>query len=203
VPPDAAGLGDAIGAGLADAGRVVVPAFVSDDLVRRLRERARSLDRDARFAPARVGRAGSRTERADIRGDRIAWLDATTTDAAERELAAALDGVRLAANRALALGAFDGEFHFAIYPPGAGYARHRDRFRDDDARVLSCIVYLNLDWRDGDGGHLRFHDDGGASMDVRPDGGTLVAFLADRHEHEVLPATRERMTVSGWFRQRG
>jgi len=201
VPPDEAGLSDAIGAGLADDGRVVVPGFVTDDLVRRLRGRARTLDRDERFAPAGVGRAGSRVERADVRGDRIAWLDATTSDQAERELAAALDGVRLAANRALALGAFDGEFHYAIYPPGAGYARHRDRFRDDDARVLSCIVYLNLDWRDGDGGHLRFHDDE-RSTDVRPDGGTLVAFLADRHEHEVLPATRERMSVSGWFRRR-
>jgi len=202
VLPDEAGPADAIGRGLGDAGRVVVPAFVSDDLVRRLRERARTLDRDDRFAPAGVGRAGSRTERADVRGDRIAWLDASTTHTAERELAAVLDGVRLAANRALALGAFDGEFHYAIYPPGAGYARHRDRFRDDDARVLSCIVYLNLDWHDGDGGHLRFHDDDGATTDVRPDGGTLVAFLADRHEHEVLPATRERMAVSGWFRRR-
>lgn len=202
MPPDEAGLAVVIGAGLADRGRVVMPGFVSDDLVRRLRGRARSLDRDERFAPGGVGRAGSRVERADIRGDRIAWLDTTSSDAAERELAAALDGVRLAANRALALGAFDAEFHYAIYPPGAGYARHRDRFRDDDARVLSCIVYLNLDWRDGDGGRLRFHDDGGASMDVRPDGGTLVAFLADRHEHEVLPATRERMAVSGWFRRR-
>jgi SM-20-related protein len=202
VPPDGAALADAIGQGLAGDGRVVVPGFVADDLVRRLRARARTLDRDGRFAPAGVGRAGARVERIDIRGDRIAWLDPSSTHAAERELAAALDDVRLAANRALALGAFDGEFHYAIYPPGAGYARHRDRFRDDDARVLSCIVYLNLGWRDGDGGHLRFHDGDGASTDVRPGGGTLVAFLADRHEHEVLPARRERMSISGWFRRR-
>ena len=100
------------------------------------------------------------------------------------------------------LGAFELEMHYAIYPPGAGYARHRDRFRDDDARVLSCIAYLNDGWRAGDGGALRMHLDGGA-RDVAPAGGTLVAFLSDRVEHEVLPARRDRIAVSGWFRRRG
>ena len=33
-------------------------------------------------------------------------------------------------------------------------------------------------------------------------GGRLVAFLSDRFEHEVLPATRERMSFTGWFRRR-
>jgi SM-20-related protein len=27
-------------------------------------------------------------------------------------------------------------------------------------------------------------------------------FLADRFAHEVLPATRERFTLTGWFRRR-
>jgi len=91
--------------------------------------------------------------------------------------------------------------HYALYPPGAGYARHRDRFRDDDARVLSCVAYLNDRWGPHDGGALRLHLDGGP-RDVAPIGGTLVAFLADRVEHEVLPATRQRLAVAGWFRSR-
>ncbi|HET9340154.1 MAG TPA: 2OG-Fe(II) oxygenase, partial [Casimicrobiaceae bacterium] len=122
-------------------------------------------------------------------------------DPAERELAVALDVLRRDVNRALAIGAFSLEMHYAIYPPGAGYARHRDRFGDDDARVLSCVAYLNDAWRDDDGGALRLHVAGGP-LDVLPRSGTLVAFLAERIEHEVLPAKRMRLAVSGWFRRR-
>jgi SM-20-related protein len=34
---------------------------------------------------------------------------------------------------------------------------------------------------------------------VLPEGGTLVCFLSDRFHHEVLPARRERLSVTGWF----
>ena len=105
-------------------------------------------------------------------------------------------------NRTLLLGLFSFEGHFAIYPAGAAYRRHRDRFRDDDARVLSCILYLNDGWSARDGGTLRIHLDGGGQYDVLPIGGTLVCFLSERFEHEVLPGKRERLALTGWFRQR-
>ena len=53
-----------------------------------------------------------------------------------------------------------------------------------------------------DGGQLRIYTGGGASVDVLPQGGRLVAFQSDRFEHEVLPARRERMSFTGWFRRR-
>ena len=94
------------------------------------------------------------------------------------------------------------EGHYALYPPGASYARHRDRFRDDDTRVLSCVLYLNEGWRREDGGALRLYVEGGRAIDVRPEGGTLVAFLSGRFDHEVLPARRPRLALTGWFRRR-
>ena len=184
---------------IADDGVAVVPGWLVDVLVSRLRARAAQLDAAGRFAPAGIGRGATRAHRDDVRGDRVCWFD--DDDPAERELAAALERVRRDVNRTLALGAFELEMHYAIYPAGAGYVRHRDRFRDDDARVLSCVVYLNDAWRDDEGGALRLHLPGGA-RDVPPRGGTLVAFLADRVEHEVLPATRDRCSVAGWFRRR-
>jgi len=30
-----------------------------------------------------------------------------------------------------------------------------------------------------------------------------VCFLSERFEHEVLPAKRERVALTGWFRRRG
>ena len=75
------------------------------------------------------------------------------------------------------------------------------RFRDDDARVLSSVTYLNADWGDRDGGALRLYLPRGAH-DIAPRGGSLVLFLSAEIEHEVLPATRERLSIAGWFRRR-
>ena len=192
-----AGVADAIG----ERGAAIVPAFLDPAQVARLRQRALALDAAGEFAQAGVGRSASREIREPMRGDRIRWIEPATGVVAERELADTLDGVRRGVNRALSLGAFELEMHYAIYPPGAGYRRHRDRFRDDDARVLSCVLYLNDDWCDADGGRLRLHLDEGAH-DVTPEGGTLVAFLSDRVEHEVLPTLRDRLAVAGWFTRR-
>ena len=120
----------------------------------------------------------------------------------ERILLAALEALRIAVNRELTLGLWRYEGHYALYPPGARYARHVDRFRDDDARVLSVVLYLNRDWHADEGGALRIGRRAGPARDVLPAGGTLVAFLAAEFEHEVLPATRSRLAVSGWFRTR-
>jgi SM-20-related protein len=113
-----------------------------------------------------------------------------------------LAALRLALNAGLFLGLFTFEGHYAIYPRGAFYRRHRDRFRDDDARVLSCVLYLNQDWTANDGGCLRIHIDDGEQCDVLPVGGTLVCFRSECFEHEVLPATRDRLALTGWFRRR-
>ena len=114
-----------------------------------------------------------------------------------------LEGLRVAINRSLFLGLFDLEMHFAVYPPGAGYQRHLDRFRDDDRRSVTVILYLNEHWTREDGGLLRFWPEPeSAPLDIVPCGGTLVSFLSDRFWHEVLPARRERMSLTGWFRRR-
>jgi SM-20-related protein len=89
-----------------------------------------------------------------------------------------------------------------LYPAGAIYARHRDRFRDDDARVISCVLYLNEGWQASDGGALRIHMPEGGWRDVIPLAGTLVVFLSERFVHEVLAATRSRLALTGWFRRR-
>jgi len=64
---------------------------------------------------------------------------------------------------------------------------------------------LNDAWQAADGGQLRLYLDGMAEapyLDVLPTAGTLVAFLSSRFWHEVMPAKRERMSITGWFRSR-
>ena len=97
----------------------------------------------------------------------------------------------------------DFQGHFALYPRGAAYARHFDRLVGSDVRAISAALYLNDDWsRGGRRTACASTPGGGASEDVLPLGGRLVAFLSDRFEHEVLPARRERMSFTGWFRRR-
>jgi SM-20-related protein len=192
---------DAVIDGLAARGYAIVRGALPPEAIAGLRERARALDGEGAFAAAGVGRGSGRAERRDIRGDRIAWWDEDATDPAERETRAWLEALRVRCNRGLMLGLDRIEAHYAIYPPGARYARHRDRFRDDDARVLSSVLYLNDAWRPEDGGELRLYA-GDREVEVVPEGGTFVAFLAADFEHEVLPSRRERLALTGWFRRR-
>ncbi len=151
--------------------------------------------------PARVGRGANERLDADIRGDSIAWVDAPTNEF-ERALLERLEALRLDLNRELMTGLVDFEGHFARYPAGASYHRHIDRLSGSDVRVLSAVLYLNEEWSDDDGGHLRLHLQEGGTRIVAPNGGKLVVFRSELFEHEVLPARRERLSFTGWFRRR-
>jgi SM-20-related protein len=196
------GIARVVADGLASTGYAVVADAFAPEAVSALRERALALDARGEFVAAAIGRGAARIAHPDIRGDRIRWLDQAHPAATEVIVWRTLDSLREALNRNLMLGLWSFEGHYALYPPGACYARHRDVFRDDDARVVSCILYLNEHWREEDGGALRIHLGKGEFVEVLPRGGTLVAFLAERFEHEVLAATRPRLALTGWFRRR-
>jgi len=187
---------------IAERGYVVAPQFFDASFVARLRSRLLESDAAGFFSAAAIGHGMQRVARADVRGDRICWLEPKSAAEAEQSLYEKLDALRVAANRELQLGLLDFEGHYAIYPPGRGCARHIDSFQDDDARVLSIVVYLNARWQTDNGGALRLHLPTGEKVDAMPQTGTLAAFLADRFVHEVLPATRQRLSIAGWFRRR-
>ena len=157
-------------------------------------------ERDGALRPALAGHGVGPID-AGLRGDRTRWLEPGLEAGPTEELLAALDALRVRLNRRLFLGMERLEAHVACYPPGAAYVRHRDRFRDDDARVLSVVIHLNPDWPEGAGGALRLYLPEGP-RDVRPAFGTVALFLSAEIEHEVLPAARSRWSIAGWFRQR-
>jgi SM-20-related protein len=174
---------------------------VDDALLAELRARCVELHAAGDLRPAKVGRGTNERLAPEVRGDFISWVQAPQRDA-EQRLVAKLDDLRAELNRGLMAGLEDFQGHFAIYPRGASYARHFDRLVGSDVRAISAALYLNDAWVPEHGGYLRIYTGGGRSEDVLPQGGRLVAFLSDRFEHEVLPATRERMSFTGWFRRR-
>jgi SM-20-related protein len=179
----------------------VVDDFVDQDLLAELRERCLELHASGALRPARVGRGAQERLAPEVRGDFISWLSEPALDA-EQRLLARLDELRVAMNRELMAGLEDFQGHFALYPRGASYARHFDRLVGSDVRAISAALYLNDAWVEEDGAQLRIYTGGGASQDVLPRGGRLVAFVSDRFEHEVLPGRRERLSFTGWFRRR-
>jgi SM-20-related protein len=182
---------------LSDQGYALVTDWIEPLLSQALRREADDHDRFGRLTPAGTGqRADQPATR--LRGDDTLWLDDPACGTASHDFLSALGTLRGDLNQSLLLGMDSIQAHYAHYPTGAGYIRHRDRFRADDSRVLSLVCYLNPDWPDDAGGALRLHLADGI-VDIAPSMGTMVLFLSDEIEHEVMPATQPRFSIAAWF----
>lgn len=184
-------------------GYAIIPDFLSASEMTALVSDLRALQQSGELRGAGVGKDAEVTN--NVRGDLIHWIEESSASPAQQIYLQRLEKLRQAFNRTLYLGLFEFEGHFASYPPGAFYRKHLDQFQHDSHRALTCILYLNDAWQEGDGGQLRMYlDDKDDSVyrDIQPQGGTLVTFLSARFWHEVLPARRERLSITGWFRTR-
>lgn len=186
---------------LAEQGWSQQNIFLPEALTKELASECRARFAKGQLRPAAIGRGDSQQIREGVRGDYIQWLEPGQSQACDRYLNL-LEQLREALNQHLYLGLEDFEGHFALYPAGAFYAAHLDRFRDDDRRSISVVLYLNDNWLADQGGQLRLHLED-RQQDVMPHGGALVVFRSADILHEVLPAQRERLSVVGWFRRRG
>jgi SM-20-related protein len=190
---------------LADRGWFSCVEFADPNLAGALAAEARSLWDDGAFRPAGVGRGAERQVRPESRGDSILWIDAEHPSALVRALWQLLERFRSHLNRELFLSLHDLELHYAVYPPGARYERHLDRFEEDNSRVITVLLYLNHDWRPEDGGALRLYprpDAADPVAEILPAGNTFVCFRSALVPHEVLPPRRDRFSIGGWYRVR-
>jgi len=189
------------GAELTSSGISVRDRFIASAQIHDLLQCAHARQARGDFAPARIGAQAHAQRREEIRGDFTCWLREPLYPA-EHSLLHQLEELRLELNREAYLGLFSLELHYARYPPGAGYARHVDQPFGTTLRQVSLVLYLNVDWEPPDGGLLRLHETDDRAVDIEPVGGRLVCFLTPGRVHEVLPARRERLSISGWFRGR-
>lgn len=186
---------------LAERGWTILRGLFSPEETDALAAEACRLWRAGQFKQAGIGR--ERRVRPDVRGDFIFWLDEHAPTPAQRTYWQRMTELRRELNRLLFAGLVSLEAHFAVYPPGAFYGKHVDRFASSADRAISCVLYLNRDWRPEHGGALRLYaSDRAAPVDVLPEAGVCVLFRSDSIYHEVLPAARERFSVTGWFRRR-
>ena len=201
---------------ITDRGYCVMDNFLSPSVIDTLASEILVLENGALLHAANTGRAQT-TVNTKLRGDSIYWLNESEASPAQQTYFDEMERLRYGLNRHLYLGLDLLESHLALYPIGAGYQKHLDRFKANDnsqlpQRQISCILYLNKDWLEEDGGYLRLYlnaDDAtdgivatASSLDIAPIAGRLVMFLSDTFYHEVLPAKRARMSLTGWFLNR-
>ena len=204
VPAECPAVLEVILDGLAGPGFAVVERAFPEDFLDALAGEAREAWAGGDDRRAGVGRGADRVS--EVRSDQILWLDPAAPTPLQARYLGALEHLREAVRRELFLPVEEVEAHFAVYPPGAFYRRHLDRFERMPHRLVSCLLYLNRGWRVEDGGQLRLYHSGSdgaeASLDVLPEHGTFVCFLSERIEHEVFPTARPRASLAAWLRQR-
>lgn len=189
---------ETIADGLADTGFVVVDNFLLPAEVEQILELDEFNDVSLHFSKAGIGKNTTRQINETIRGDYIKWIDKAKAPVPLLNYFEKLEQLIAFINQSLFLSLKDLELHLTVYPEGTFYKKHLDQFRIDDHRKLSVICYLNKDWLPEHGGELRMYLPNGP-LDILPGAGKLVCFRSDQIEHEVLPATRERRSITGWL----
>lgn len=202
--PDTAAGYDRVADALVDPGWLALSGWISEYERVALLAQLRLCSERGELRPAAIGQGATRRLASELRSDRILWLDAARDGATVAAFLARMDALRRALNERLFLGLADYECHYAHYAPGARYDRHLDRFRSDDARTLSTVLYLTDHWTPGDGGELRIfpRTAAGTPIDIAPHPGLLVLFTSADIEHEVLPTYVDRYSIAGWMRRR-
>ena len=152
-----------------------------------------------------LAKTGQQAENTSIRGDSIFWLDENSHEPSVQAYFIKMHLLKNALNFHLFMNVQELETHLAVYPIGSVYEKHLDQFNQCEGvqtRQLSSVLYLNNHWLAADGGALRLHLNEGEYLDIAPSAGKLVLFLSSQFWHEVLPATRDRISLTGWFRTR-
>jgi SM-20-related protein len=134
----------------------------------------------------------------EIRSDSISWLGENETHPEVKSYQTMLDEIRINLNQELYLGLKEHEVHFAKYEKGSFYKKHKDNFKSSNKRVVTFITYLNNNWVESDGGQLRLYEDN-KFTDITPIGGSIICFISEKVEHEVLMSNNDRYSLTGWF----
>tara|TARA_B100000745_G_scaffold16546_1_gene11898 strand:- start:7737 stop:8405 length:669 start_codon:yes stop_codon:yes gene_type:complete len=188
---------DSIAQSIREKGYSIHPNALAPDLAQSLWRHVTTME-PHQFKRAGIGRENDRQLNTFVRTDEVCWINGESD--AGRDWLAWTSALQQHLNRSLLLGLFSFESHFAHYAKGDFYKKHLDAFKGEANRVLSVVVYLNPNWQAQDGGELVIYLDDNEQVRVVPGFGTVVVFLSEDFPHEVLPASRDRYSIAGWFR---
>lgn len=182
---------------LAENDYVVVDDFLQEELYRIIMEFFSNAECEDRLKKAGIGSSGEFQIKSSVRGDFIYWLE----EKRDQELQGFFDlknELIEKLRRFCFLSLSGSEFHIAKYPKGSHYNRHLDQFNERSNRQITVLIYLNENWKKGDGGELVIYKEGEKIM-VEPIAKRLLLFKSDVIEHEVLKTNVPRYSLTGWL----
>ncbi len=176
---------------------VVINNFLFDEILLKIEHFFKEKQAEDDFHKASIGPATDSKIISEIRGDYTFWLDKKR----DHELDEFFDLIQetiAKLNRYCYLSLTDFEFHLAYYPKGSYYHKHLDQFNNRSNRLISFIIYLNENWKEGDGGELKVYRDSGDVI-VAPLYNRAILFKSGNVPHEVLMTHKGRRSVTGWL----
>ncbi len=166
-----------------------------------LRANIQSLCDSGNMNPSGMGNDLDVRKDKDFRGDKINWIGNQSKDQFELIYLGKIQKFINYLNKTCFTSINHFESHYSIYESRSFYKRHLDQFKSEKGRKYSIVLYLNLDWKEEDGGILSLYPKGGEQIDISPLGGRMVFFRSDEMEHEVHASfTRDRRSIAGWLK---
>ncbi|MEP2024138.1 MAG: 2OG-Fe(II) oxygenase [Reichenbachiella sp.] len=182
---------------LSEESCLVIDDFISDHELSIFLDYFQEHLNDDDFKKAGIGAGTDFQLKSQVRGDYIRWLN-RDNDTELADFFARIDEAIAKLNRYCFLSLSGSEFHMAHYPQGTFYKKHLDQFNHRSNRLISVILYLNTDWKEGDGGELKLYLDGHEKI-IAPIAKRIVFMRSDQVEHEVLETHVDRYSLTGWL----
>jgi SM-20-related protein len=177
---------------------VIIDNFLPQEVLSNLKTFFTEKEIQDKLDKAAIGATGESKVINEIRGDYTFWLS-KDRDGDNLQLFEVLDEVKFMINRFCFLSLSDYEFHLALYPVGSFYKKHLDQFKGRNNRMISMVIYLNENWKDGDGGELKIYPFDKGEKLIEPLENRCILFRSDVLYHEVLPTKKPRKSVTGWM----
>jgi len=188
-------------------GYLVKDSFLGQEKLQKYLSNAAQLFQNGKLKPAGMGKGTEYWKEDSVRSDHLLWLNSIfePTDDANllslRDLVSDLKKIQTQLNEDTDFDSNSSQIQLTCYPgEGTRYIRHLDAYVGSSTRRLTCLYYMNPDWKKEHGGELRIFDPkGNGYHDIEPLGDRLLIFQSRLLEHEVLPSYRERYALTVWF----
>lgn len=188
-----------IAKGLSEKGFCVIDDVLPIQIMQGILQRFVELQKEDEFRKSGIGKLNNFSIDSEIRGDFIRWINTDDITAPTFSLFQFIEALKNYLNHTCFLGIKDYESHYAFYPKGKGYEKHRDRFKTNPHRLVSFVFYLNENWQASHGGCLSLFDDDLSLIErIEPKLNRMVLFLSETI-HEVEACYKERKSITGWM----
>lgn len=189
---------DQMADGLSVPGYAIMDDFIDADAVAQMVQWIEGMRTEGEMKKAGIGKEINFQVDASVRGDFIRWIGPEETHPEIADFLRTMNAFLLYLNRTCFLGLRDFESHLTYYPADTFYKRHVDRFQQKSHRVVSFVLYLNQQWKPGDGGELMLYPEGLPEVKVEPLAGRLACFRSEL-PHEVLLSHQPRYSITSWM----